>query len=149
MYGTIIGLSMLKSANPYFRKHVLGTLDAHDFLFINAMLIFLFMSIYFAYLCCYERDMALKSFENYRKLTPYQHMSILCLTSITLVSAIYFIEFDKNYNTPLINSLFLKIASVVTMLFVGVILFEERYTYMQIVGFFMVIIGLFLILLRI
>ena len=145
MYGIIFLLQIIKSANPYFRKHVLWTLDTHDFLFINALLIFIFTCFYFVYLYCIEPKMITKTLKNYYQLDLYQHISILLLAAVTTISAFYYIEFDKNYNTPIINNMFLKIVSVIVMLLLGIFLFEEKYTYSQICGFFMVALGLYCI----
>jgi drug/metabolite transporter (DMT)-like permease len=60
-------------------------------------------------------------------------------------SSIFIYEFDKNYNTPLINSMFMKIASTISLIFIGVFLFEEKYSWKQIIGVFLTILGIFLI----
>jgi drug/metabolite transporter (DMT)-like permease len=53
-------------------------------------------------------------------------------------------EFDKNFNTPLINSLYLNTASVLTMLVIGVFLFKEKYDHIQILGIALIILGIYL-----
>jgi drug/metabolite transporter (DMT)-like permease len=145
MYESLVLVQLLKSANPYFRKHVLGTLDSHDFLFINAMLIFLFSCFYILYLYLNEPKTILKTMNNFGKLDTYQYLSILFITIVTTISAIYFFEFDKNYNTPLMNHMYLKIVSVIILLLLGVFIFKEKYTYLQLLGFLLAIIGLYLI----
>jgi len=146
MYDIILGISVLKSVNPYFRKHILGELEPHEFLFANSITIFILVSLYFGYLCCYRKEVALKSFDNYRSLSIFQIIGIIVLASLTISSTILLMEFDKNYNTPLINSLFLKASSVLTMLFVGIMFFEETYSMTQIFGFILVILGIFMII---
>ena len=44
MYPFIFGLTIIKSINPYFRKHLLNILDSHDLLFINSFFISLTFS---------------------------------------------------------------------------------------------------------
>ena len=92
-----------------------------------------------------EPKTILKTMNNFQKLDAYQHLSILFVTGVTTISAIYFIEFDKYYNTPLMNHMFLKIVSVAILLMLGVLIFEEKYTYLQLLGFILAIIGLYLI----
>jgi drug/metabolite transporter (DMT)-like permease len=144
MYDIVLGISMIKSVRPYFRKAVLGTLDAHDFLFINTITVFILVLFYFIYLYCFKQDIVVKTMKNYKNLSIIQILCIILLSGLTVVSTVLLMEFDKNYNTPLINSLYLKIASVITMLVVGIFLFEEKYDYMQILGFALIIVGIYL-----
>ena len=44
------GITTYGSINPYLRKHVLNTLDPHDYLFINGFIIAILLSIYFMYM---------------------------------------------------------------------------------------------------
>jgi len=64
---------------------------------------------------------------------------------LAVSSSIFIIEFDKNYNTPLINSMFIKIASTISLIFIGIFFFEEKYHWKQILGFILTIIGIYLI----
>jgi drug/metabolite transporter (DMT)-like permease len=52
---------------------------------------------------------------------------------------------DKNYNTPLINSVFLRVGSIIALLLVGIFVFEEKYTYKQIAGVLLTLLGIYLI----
>jgi drug/metabolite transporter (DMT)-like permease len=60
-------------------------------------------------------------------------------------SSIFVYEFDKNYNTPLINSTFMRTASTISLILVGIFLFEEKYSWKQIAGVFLTIFGVLLI----
>jgi multidrug transporter EmrE-like cation transporter len=54
-------------------------------------------------------------------------------------------EFDKYYNTPLINFIFSKFVSVIALIAVGIFIFKEKYSYLQMLGIAMTIAGVFLI----
>jgi drug/metabolite transporter (DMT)-like permease len=60
-------------------------------------------------------------------------------------SSIFIFEFDKNYNTPLINSMLSRIVSTLCLVFVGIFIFEEKYSWIQISGIILTIVGVFLI----
>jgi drug/metabolite transporter (DMT)-like permease len=64
---------------------------------------------------------------------------------LAIGSSIFIYEFDKNYNTPLINSMFMRTASTISLILVGIFLFEERYSWKQIAGVFLTIFGVLLI----
>ena len=63
------------------------------------------------------------------------------------MSSLFLYELDKNHNTPLINTILLRLFSVVVLIIVGVFIFGEKYNWMQIVGIFFTIIGIFLLML--
>ena len=49
MYFFLIITQLLKTFNPYFRKHILQDLETYDFLFINTFFIGLFV-LFFLYI---------------------------------------------------------------------------------------------------
>jgi len=64
---------------------------------------------------------------------------------VTIISSITIMEFDKNYNTPLINSILMRIFSTIALVLVSIVIFKEKYTYLQMTGIAMTIAGVFLI----
>jgi len=87
----------------------------------------------------------IETFNNYSKLSTTQILSLCVMAFLAVGSSIFIYEFDKNYNTPLINSMFMKIASTISLIFIGVFLFEEKYSWKQIIGVFLTILGIFFI----
>lgn len=147
MYHYLIGLSLLKSFSPYFRKHILTTLSSHDLLFINTFVIFFMVLVFFLYKLLFDKQHSLQeTFKNYKKLSITQILSIFVMAILAVFSAIFIFEFDKNYNTPLINSMFMKTASTISLILIGIFLFEEKYSWKQITGIFLMILGGYLLL---
>jgi drug/metabolite transporter (DMT)-like permease len=87
----------------------------------------------------------IETFRNYRKLTIMQILSLCVMAFLAVGSSIFIYEFDINYNTPLINSMFIKIASTLSLVVIGIFLFEEKYSWKQIFGVFLTILGVILI----
>jgi drug/metabolite transporter (DMT)-like permease len=135
---------MLKSISPYFRKHVLNHLDSHDFFFINTLFIFSILSLFFIYRYLFD-----KSFDqSVKKITSMKFTHLGCIFAIavlTIVSSITIMELDKNYNTPFINSILMRIFSTIALVLVSIFIFKEKYTRLQILGICMTIAGVFLI----
>ena len=146
MYEIMMALQLIKSANPYLRKHALNTLDTHDLLFVQATIIFLLTSTYFVYVVLHEPKMPRKAWNRYCQLTVDQHLAIVFIAGVTVVSGAYVLELDKHHRTPLVNHLFMKVVSVVIMFVIGVVLFQETYTSMQVVGLIFAISGLIMLL---
>lgn len=146
MYNYMFGLSILKSFTPYFRKHVLTTLNAHDLLFINTFIIFSIVFVFFVYQLLFNKSKPLvETLQNYRNLSFTQVGALIVMAFLAIGSSIFIYEFDKNYNTPLINSMFMRTASTISLIIVGMFLFEERYSWKQIAGVFLTIFGILLI----
>lgn len=144
MYHYLFGITMLKSISPYFRKHVLNHLDSHDFFFINTLFIFSILSLFFIYRYLFD-----KSFDqSVKKITSMTFTHLGCIFAIallTIVSSITIMELDKNYNTPFINSILMRIFSTIALVLVSIFIFKEEYTRLQILGICMTIAGVFLI----
>uniref|UniRef100_A0A6C0AZP0 Uncharacterized protein n=1 Tax=viral metagenome TaxID=1070528 RepID=A0A6C0AZP0_9ZZZZ len=144
MYYYILGLTFLKSLNPYFRKHILNILESHELLFINTLIIsFIVLSI-FIYKCLFGNTFY-KSLEKYKRLTFGHYSCILMICIFTVLSTLFVYELDKNFNTPFLNSIFIKVATILFVFLAGVFLFEEKYTMKQIIGLFLTIFGVYLI----
>ena len=146
MYQYMFGLSILKSFTPYFRKHVLTTLNSHDMLFINTFMIFSIVFCFFLYKLLFDKSKPLiETFRNYKSLSFTQLCALFMMAFLAVGSSIFVYEFDKNYNTPLINSTFMRTASTISLILVGIFLFEEKYSWKQIAGVFLTIFGVLLI----
>lgn len=146
MYQYMFGLSILKSFTPYFRKHVLTTLNSHDLLFINTFFIFSIVFLFFLYKLFFDKSKPLiETFKNYKSLSLTQVVALFVMAFLAVGSSIFVYEFDKKYNTPLINSMFMRTASTISLILVGIFLFEEKYSWKQISGVFFTIFGVYLI----
>ena len=143
----VLGIVMLlKTMNPYFRKHILESLESHEFLFINTFFIAAFVLLFFLYKTIFQD----KSFGNIinkvHNLTTTQLICFTLIAFITVCSSAVLIHMDKYYNTPLINGLINKVIAVILLMCIGVFLFEEKYTNTQIFGIFLTIVGIYLVL---
>jgi drug/metabolite transporter (DMT)-like permease len=144
MYHYILGLTFLKSLSPYFRKHVLGILNGHELLFINTFCISIIVFLVFIYKFMFDKSFH-KTIENYKKLSVGHYTCIFIIALLTVFSALLIYEFDKSYNTPFLNSMFMKVASVVFLFLVSVFLFEETYSIKQILGIALTVVGVYLV----
>jgi drug/metabolite transporter (DMT)-like permease len=146
MYHYLIGVSIFKSFTPYFRKHIFSTLSSEEFLYVNTLMIFLLVFLYFIYKISQRKIKTVHDiFKNYKQLTLSQFLAILFISSVAVLSSVFVFEFDRNFNTPLMNSIYLETLTTISLILIAIFLYKEKYTYMQITGFFLVILGIFLI----
>ena len=143
MYLFLIFATMLKSVRPYVKKYVLHTLDSHDYLFLNTLFIGGIVSTIFIYKLIFDKKIK-NTFENIKNLSILQLFYFLILAVITVYSTIIFLEFDKNHNTPLINSMITKFRSTLSIICISIFIFREKYSFIQIVGVFLTILGIFI-----
>lgn len=139
-----MGTTFLKSMNPYFRKHVLNTLNPREYFYLSTFFVFILMIIVFF---IFETQKTTKEMmSNYKKL-EYSHYACVLIISVLLVaSSLLLYELDKNYNTPLLNNILLKTGSIIVLIVVGVFVFGEKYTWKQIVGIILTCIGIYLVM---
>jgi drug/metabolite transporter (DMT)-like permease len=148
MYHFILGTTFLKSVIPYFRKHVLGTLNSDEFLLLNSTIIFVIVLIIFIIkiLTGEQHETFKQIINNYKKMTYSQVICISIIASLTVLSSLFIYELDKHHNTPLINTILLRSFSIISMILVAVFIFDEEYNWMQILGCVLAFIGVFLIM---
>ena len=137
-----MGLTTLGSVRPYIRKHVYATLEPIDFMFVNALLIALFMVVYFGYICLFHDEIIQRTYTNCCRLSGTQIAGLLLLAFFTVVSSLMFFNLEKNFNTPAINNVTLKALSMIALFLVGYIVFEESYHSGHLLGIVLTVAGL-------
>jgi len=145
MYFLLTLVSLLKTFTPYLRKHILDSIEEHEYMFINTFFIALFVFLYFIYKIIYHDDMLDKLTNNIYNLTFLQVIFFMLIAFITVLSSMVLVNLDKNYNTPLINSMLSKGIAAVMLLFVATMIYKEKYNLQQVFGIILTVIGLILI----
>ena len=144
MYFFVAITQLLKTFNPYFRKHILESLEIHEYLFINTFFVACFVFLYFLYKLFFHNKFIDKLINKILNLTILQVVYFVLIAFITVFSSIVLIQLDKKHNTPLINGLLTKVISVILLMIVGIFMFKEQYNYKQIIGIFLTVFGLYL-----
>jgi drug/metabolite transporter (DMT)-like permease len=145
MYFFLAIITFLKTFSPYLRKHILESLESHEFLFLNTFFVSLFVFLYFIYKFLFHDTFLVDFTDKIKELTILQVIYFTILAFITITSSIVIINLDKYFNTPLINSLFSKSLAGILLLFVSIFIYQEKYNIKQIFGIFLTVVGVFLI----
>lgn len=141
MFPFVVITGILKTFSPYLRKNILLSLDPHDYLFLNTFIIFIFSLVYLIYKIFFENHDLLRMITRYKSLSVTQVIFVVLIGIITIISSLLVLNLDKYYNTPLINSMLLKLLSAVLLLLTGIFIFHEKYNYKQLLGLFLAVIG--------
>ncbi len=145
MYDIFLGITFLQQFRPYFRKHISNTLNPHEYVLLNTLAIMIIIMLYIGYLCITKKTTHSKLVSNIKSLSYSECGCIMLLAILTVVSGLLIFELDKNYNTPLMNTMFLKSISTIVLICVGIFIFKEKYKMHQYIGFFLVLCGMYLI----
>jgi drug/metabolite transporter (DMT)-like permease len=143
MYSVLFGISIMKSLRPFFKKNVLKSdIDEDDFLFLNTFFISLFVIIYFIYNFTKKKKV---DFTKYKKMKAVELGSMIGVSLFTVISTILVLQMDKGYQTPFINSMLTKGFSTIFVIAIGMIIYKENYSLLQMLGIAFILTGTYLI----
>lgn len=142
MYKHIIGLTLIDICRPYFRKHLLQTLNPREILFLNSFLVNLLITAYFCYIFINQKTVIENALTQYKKLSIPQICTITISSASTVISSVILLDFDKKQNTPAINNIITKTSSILLVFFIGYFIFREAYSMKQIVGIITMVTGM-------
>ena len=147
MYSILFGVSILKSLRPFFKKNVLQTIDEDDFLYLNTFFIGLFVIAYFIYSTRFKKDNNKKRtvIDKCKNLKPVEIISMMIVSLFTVISTVLVLQMDKGYQTPFINSMLTKGFSTILVIVIGMVVYKENYSMLQMLGIGLILLGTFLI----
>ena len=146
MYPFFVCLAVLQQSRPYFRKYISDKLNHHEYFFLMSLFVLIITIVYLVYLSLTTNVSVKQMTKNMMTLTSIEMGAVIILSFLTVVSGIMLFELDKNYNTPLLNTIFIKSIGALSIVFVGVIIFEGTDSYVNWLGIFMILIGLYLVM---
>lgn len=146
MYQYIIFLTLVKSINPYLLKHALNTLESHETLYIDSLLIFFIVFCFLTYKYIYDKKEIFKTINNFKKLKISQIVALAFGALFSVMTSISIYELDKKHKNPFINHTTTKITSMVLLFLISIFIFKENCDIKKIIGAICCIFGLYLLL---
>jgi len=139
----LIGAGLINSVKPYCRKHVINSLETHEFMFLNTIIISIIIISYLLYKKTCINDLYYK----YTSLNFTQIASIVLLSMITVFGTLMKLNMDKENNgsSTFMNGLLVKGVTSATIIFIGMAFFNEKYTWKTWLSIFMIAGGIYLI----
>ena len=142
----LLGITGVGSVRPYFRKHVLNTLEPEDYLFLNSLIISTVILGYFLYTYMFNNHVVKRTYKNCCNMTYTQIGALVLLGVFTAVSSLFLFNVEKNFNTPAVNHVLLKALSLLGLFAAGVFIFNESYTTNHLLGIGVTITGIVILL---
>ena len=146
MYLYIIFLTFIKSMNPYLTLHSLETLESHDVLYLDSILIFTMVLCILIYKYFYKNNEIQETIKNIKKLKFSQICCIIIVAFFSIITSISIYELDKKHNNPFINHSTTKITSLILLLGISYFIIQDKYEFRKIIGAIISIIGVYLLL---
>jgi len=137
----IVFSECLKVFTPYIRKGLLISMEPVECLFLNSIIVFILCAVFLSYKVLMNDHSMETTFKRYTTMSYLQMLFAILVGIATILSSMVVLTMDKHYNTPLINNMVFKVVSVILLVFIGVILFNESYNYYQLLGIFLVVFG--------
>ena len=145
MIDYIFGTSIVKCINIYCKKHLISSLEPHEFMYMNTFLISVILLIYFLYTMITNKTNYNILYEKYTSLSNNQLISAVMFSLITVITTYSIISIDKNYGNNYTNSLLLKAFTTIIILVIGIYIFQEEYSNYKIFGVFLLLTGIYFI----
>ena len=133
----IMGISVLKSLSPFFRKHVMSTISNWEFLFLNSTLIAIVSFIY-AYI--HKRE----NITNIFNLSYSQYACASVVVLITVFTSLAVFKLHEN-GKIVMTSFLLKAVSAIVLVGFGIIVFNEELSSKQLAGILCMMLGMALL----
>jgi len=137
----LVGAGIMNSVKPYCRKHVIESLEASEFALLNTIIIGFILVVYIVWSKKSVKDICSK----YYTLTWTQLISIIALSIITVTGTILKLTHDKKSNPTFTNGLIVKGITSAIVITVGILFYNETYTWKTWLGIAMIGIGLYLL----
>ena len=136
------GLAAIKQALPYFRKYISRSLDSNEYVMLNAIFILIIVS---TYTFVVKNKSVGHLLNKYRDMTIIEIGAMFLLAMVTVITTMVIFNLDKSYNTPALNSIYLKSLGVIFLMMIGIFLFGESYKMHQLMGVGLVASGIYLV----
>lgn len=141
---TFLLLSLLAlgwTLNPFFKKKAIGDLNSYQYLFINSMIVSIFIVLLFLHRILNGTDTF--SFIT-NQINKNQFLWMICGAIITFATSLLLIILIQQHNVSYIIPHIQPLVIVLTILF-GFFLFKEDIDRNQVIGIILVIMGLIVI----
>lgn len=137
----LLGITLLKSIRPIFRKNVMESIDTYSYLLLNTIFICIFIVLYFYYLN--TKDIKFTNVvENCKNMNCIQVVSMILISFLTVFSTVILMN---QSNISSISATIMKSLSTIVLVVIGIFLYREKYSYIQLYGVLLTIIGIFFI----
>ena len=142
----LLAIIFLKSFNPFFKKHSLKSLNSHDYLYLNAIVIAVLVTFYFVFNCIRNPSHSLDFLKKCKnmKLSECVVLAIMAISAIGYT--IYMFETTNANITSTSHAVITDISNTIFVILIGLFIFGEKHTLKQFLGIFLCLLGFYFML---
>jgi drug/metabolite transporter (DMT)-like permease len=143
----MVGSGIINTIKPFCKKHILNSLDGHEFVFLNTFLITSILLIYFIYLSVYQSHEKYNLHGLYNKYTNLSKSEICAIVGLSLItlSSTFIGLHNQNKITNVKNNLIMKSITTILIIAIGIYMYEEEYNKIDIIGIIFILCGIYLV----
>jgi len=142
----IFGSILLKTLDPYYRRHLTSSsLNAADYMYLETFTYSFALILFMIFNYFYNKKETFESIQNLQKVN-IRDVLILLVTSFFFIYSTLMIYENEHSNTAFSNGVLLRGGTLVGILLVGVFFYKEKYTWKQVIGIVLTLVGIYLLL---
>ena len=138
---SLIGVGVVNSFKPFCRKHVIDSLEESEFALLNTIIILFLILGYIIY----SKKSIKKICYKYYSLSWMQIIAITTLSLITVIATMLKLSYYKQNDPTFKNELIVKGVTSAIIIFVGIVFYNDTFTWKTCSGIVMISLGLYLL----
>jgi drug/metabolite transporter (DMT)-like permease len=142
----LVGSILLRTIDPYFRRHLTSkSLNAADYMYLETFIYTFVLFIFITFNYFYNKKETFETFKNIQNIRM-RDVIFMAITSFFFIYSTLMIYENEHNNTAFANGVFLRGGTLVGILIVGILFYEEKYTWKQVFGIILTFTGIYLLM---
>ena len=142
----ILGSILLRTIDPYFRRHLTDkSLNATDYMYLETFIYAFVLVLFIIFNYFYKKKESFESFKNLQNVKIH-HILFMCISSFFFIYSSLMIYENEHKNTAFVNGVFLRGGTLIGILLVGILFYKEKYTWKQVFGIILTFFGIYLLM---
>jgi len=142
----IFGSILLKTIDPYYRRHLTSNaLKPIDYMYLETFIYSFILIIFIIFKYFLNRNDAVETFKNIKNVEIKDIVLMSIISCFFIYSTLMIYENEHN-DTAFMNSILLRGGTLIGILLVGILFYQEKYTLKQVIGIVLSLSGIYLLM---
>jgi drug/metabolite transporter (DMT)-like permease len=142
----IFGSILLKTIDPYYRRYLTSdTLNPTDYMYLETFIYTFILILFITFKYFYSKNEAIESFKNLKSV-QIKDIVFLSIISFFFMYSTMMVYENEHQDTAFMNSVLLRGGTLIGVLLVGIFFYKEKYTWKQVIGIIMSLVGIYLLM---
>jgi drug/metabolite transporter (DMT)-like permease len=142
----IFGSILLKTIDPYYRRYLTSdTLNPTDYMYLETFIYTFILILFIIFKYFYSKNEAIESFKNLKSV-QIKDIVFLSIISFFFMYSTMMVYENEHQDTAFMNSVLLRGGTLIGVLLVGIFFYKEKYTWKQVIGIIMSLVGIYLLM---